>query len=55
MRRSNRLSTWSFINEMMGVTTKVSPSRIIPGTWKVMLFPPPVGISPNVSFPAKTD
>ena len=25
------------------------------GTWKVMDFPPPVGINPSVSFPAQTE
>ena len=45
--------TWSFISEMSGVMTMQSPSRISAGTWKQMLFPPPVGISANVSRPPR--
>ena len=31
--------------------TRHTPSWANAGTWKVMDFPPPVGISPKVSFP----
>ena len=32
-----------------------TPSMAIAGTWKVMLLPPPVGISPKVSRPRPMD
>ena len=35
-----------------GVMTRQSPSLASAGTWKVMDFPPPVGISPKVSRPS---
>ena len=44
-------STWFFIKAISGVTTRHSPSMAMVGTWKVMLLPPPVGMSPNVSWP----
>ena len=47
-----RWSTWSFISEIRGVMTRHTPSIASAGTWKVIDFPPPVGISPRVSFPA---
>jgi hypothetical protein len=31
------------------------PSWTMAGTWKVIDFPPPVGIRPRVSFPSATD
>jgi hypothetical protein len=31
------------------------PGKLIEGTWKVIDFPPPVGISARVSLPCKTD
>ena len=46
-----RLNTWSFIRAISGVMTIHVPSMASAGTWKVMLLPPPVGISPNVSCP----
>jgi hypothetical protein len=41
--QARRASTWSFISEMSGDTTRVSPGRHIAGTWKHRLLPPPVG------------
>ena len=32
--------------------TRQTPSVAMAGTWKVMLFPPPVGMSPRVSRPS---
>ena len=46
-----RCSTWSFIRAMSGVTTMHTPSMAMAGTWNVIDLPPPVGISPRVSFP----
>ena len=52
MPRRRRASTWSFIRAMRGVMTRQTPSVAMAGTWKVMLFPPPVGMSPRVSRPS---
>ena len=51
MPLARRLRTWSFIKAMSGVMTRHKPGRASAGTWKVMDLPPPVGISPSVSFP----
>ena len=47
-----RFCTWSFMRAINGVMTRQSPSLASAGTWKVMDFPPPVGISPKVSRPS---
>jgi hypothetical protein len=47
--------TWSFIRAIRGVITRQIPSLTSAGTWNVIDFPPPVGISPRVSFPSAID
>ena len=50
-----RLSTWSRIKAISGVMTRQIPSIANAGIWKVIDLPPPVGMSPSVSFPAQTE
>ena len=38
------LCTWSWIRDLRGEITKVTPAPISPVSWKHRLFPPPVGI-----------
>ncbi len=47
-------STWSFISEMSGETTRVTPGRSMAGTWKHRLLPPPVGMMVSESPPDRT-
>ena len=48
-------STWSFINDMRGEITKVSPSKSNAGNWYNNDFPEPVGITVNTFFLFKID
>ena len=50
----SRWLTWSFIKATSGLMTRQMPGRAKAGTWKVMDFPPPVGIKAKVSAPART-
>ena len=40
------------LNETRGKMQKVIPDSKVNGTWKVRLFPPPVGIQTNTSLPS---
>jgi hypothetical protein len=52
--RAVSASTWSFMSEMSGETTTVSPGSMSAGTWKHSDLPPPVGRMTSVSRPAST-
>jgi hypothetical protein len=52
--RAVSASTWSFMSEMSGLTTTVSPGSTRAGTWKQSDFPPPVGMITIVSRPSST-
>lgn len=39
------LCTWSWIRDLRGEITNVTPAPMSPVSWKHRLFPPPVGIS----------
>ena len=46
-------ATWSFIREMSGEITRVSPSMSSAGIWKQRDLPEPVGMTPNTSLPSR--
>src|SRR4051812_48271749 len=53
---SKRLSTWSFISEMSGLTTTVIPSECVSAvSWKQRLLPEPVGMMTSVSRPVMAE
>ena len=52
---SKRISTWSFISEMSGLTTTVMPSRASAVSWKQRLLPEPVGMTTRVSRPSRAE
>lgn len=52
MPRATRLSTWSFMREMRGETTRVMPSMARAGSWKQSDLPEPVGMTTTASPPA---
>ena len=43
------MSTWSFISEMSGDTTRATPPPTSAGAWKQIDFPAPVGITTSES------
>ena len=47
-------STWSFMSEMSGLTTRTVPGRSRAGIWNVSDFPAPVGMTPMQSRPEST-
>ena len=48
-----RLSTWSFMREMSGEMTRVTPGIIKAGSWKQIDFPAPVGMMARQSLPSR--
>ena len=46
-------STWFFISAIKGEMTIAVPGMTRAGSWKQRDFPPPVGMSTNVSFPSR--